>query len=125
MGMFGRDPFYMKIKPSLDPVSSKTRVNLVFRHGRLLEDLLIDYVMRTVSLSCILPVTRSFFGFEFIYITATITVTLPVSLFYLSILETPFLSNEKALILVSLIGQGTKNVVSKAGCKSCFLNYKL
>ena len=53
MGMFGRDPFYMKIKPSLDPVSSKTRVNLVFRHGRFLEDLLIDYVMRTVSLSCI------------------------------------------------------------------------
>ena len=98
MGMFGRDPFYMKLKPSLDPVSSKTRVNLVFRHGRFVEDLLIDYVMRTVSLSCNLPVTRSVFGFEFIYITATITVTLPVSLFNLSMLETPFPFNEKALI---------------------------
>jgi len=80
MVMFGRDPFFMKIRSSLNPVSNKTRKNLVFIVGRFLEDLLTDFVMRTVFLYCVLPVSLSFVGFEFTCITATTAVTLPVLL---------------------------------------------
>ena len=113
----------MKIRSSLDPVSNKSRINLVFIVGRFLEDLLTVSVMRTVFLYCDLPVSLSFVGFEFTCITVTTAVALPVSFIMLSILEIPFPSNEKALMLVSLIGQGSKNVV-KAGCKSGFLNFE-
>ena len=120
--MFGRDPFFMKIRSSLNPVSNKTRKNLVFIVGRFLEDLLTYFVMRTVFLYCVLPVSLSFVGFEFTCITATTAVTLPVLFIMLSILEIFVPFNEKALMLVSFIRQGSKNVV-KAGCKSGFLNY--
>jgi hypothetical protein len=101
MVMFGRDPFFMKIRSSLNPVSNRTRINLFFITECFLEDLLSDSVMRTVFLYCVLPVSLSFVGFEFTCITVTTAVTLPVSFIMLSILEIPFPSNEKALMLVS------------------------
>jgi hypothetical protein len=101
MVMFGRDPFFMKIRSSLDPVSNKTRINLIFIAGRFLEDLLTDSVMRTVFLYCDLPVSLSFVGFEFTCITVTTAVTtIPVSFIMLSILEIPVPYNEKVLMSV-------------------------
>jgi len=100
MVMFGRDPFFMKIRSSLDPVSNKTRINLVFITGRFLEDLLTDFVMRTVFLFCVLPFSLSFVGFELTCITATTAVTVPVSFIMLSILEIPVPYNEKVLMSV-------------------------
>jgi len=48
--MFGRNPFFTKIRSSLDPASNKTRINFLFITECFLEDLLSDFVTRTVFL---------------------------------------------------------------------------